>query len=167
MGKTKRALLILGTLLVLLVGGRAIVIKMHPQSDTEAIRQALADSIQASREGRPGGVMDKLSDNISYNGQNEGGYQRDIARYIKTSKPDVEVENMDPVVTGDEATIVSPVQLTLSLLGQSVTKQIKEVTLVFRKEPEREFLIIPTVKWKLAEVRVPDSSVQDLVQLHQ
>jgi len=167
MGKTTKTLLILGTALILLVGGRVMISVMHPQDDKALIRTALADSIQASKDGRPGGVMDKLSDNIKYNGQSGAGYQRDIARYIRTSKPDVEVQNTDPVVSGDEATIVSPVKLTLSLLGQSTSRNLKDVTIVFKKEADHDFLIIPSTRWKLAEVRVPDASVADLVQLPQ
>lgn len=162
MSNATKTFLIMGTLLVLLVGGRVIVGVANPQDDKTLIQQALADSIKASREGRPGGVMEKLSDNIKFNGQNENGNQRDIARYIRESKPDVVVENTDPTINGDEATIVSPVHLSMSMLGQSIDKQMKGVTLVFRKENDRDWLIIPVKKWKLAEVQVPDAAVSEL-----
>jgi hypothetical protein len=164
MGTTTKTLLILGTVLVLLVGGRVMITVTHPQDDKTLIQKALTESIQASKEGRPGGVMDKLSDNIKYNGQNGSGYQRDIARFIKNSKPDIQVENLDPVVSGDEATIVSPVTLTVSMLGQSMSKRVKEVTLVFKKEEDHDFLIIPSTRWKLAEVRAAEGSFADMVQ---
>lgn len=159
-----KAFLALGMLLVLLLGGKVILSVMQPQDDKKLIQDALTESILASKEGRPGGVMDKLSANIKYNNQDVGGNDRDIARYIRDNKPDIVVENIDPEVKGDEATIVSPVSLKLSFLGQSVEKQLKNVTLVFRKESDREFLVFPTTRWKLAEVRVPDASVAGLIQ---
>ncbi len=165
--KKIKALLVVGAMLVLLIGGRVILSVIHPENDADLIKQALTDSIQASKEGRPGGVMDKLSDNISLNGQNEGAFQGDIAHFIKTNKPDIQVENMTPSVTGDEATIVSPVTLTLSFLGQSVSHRIKDVTLLFRKETDHDFLILPTTRWKLAEVRIPNSSLAGFGQLRQ
>jgi hypothetical protein len=164
MGKTTKMFLILGALLVLLMGGRALFYAANPQDDKTLIQKALAESIKASKEGRPGGVMDKLSVNIKYNNENVGSADRDIARYIRSSKPDIELENTIPVVTGDEATIVSPVNLKVALLGQSVSRRLNEVTLVFRKEADRDFLVFPTTRWKLAEVRVPEASVAGLIQ---
>jgi len=137
---------------------------LNPPDDRKLIQEALAESIKASKEGRPGGVMDKLSANIKYNNQDVGGNDRDIARFIRDSKPDIVVESMEPDVKGDQATIVSPVNLTMSMLGQSINRRLNEVTLVFRKEADRDFLIFPTTRWKLAEVRVPDASVAGLVQ---
>ncbi len=164
MGKSTKAFLILGALLVIVIGGRAIYSAMNPQSDTTLIKEALAESIKASREGRPGGVMDKLSDNITYNGTNEGGNSREIARYIKNSKPDVAVDNDEPEIHGNEATIVSPVTLTVSVMGQAMDRRIKDVTLTFKKEDDREWLIFPVKRWKLAEVEVPDSAVAGMIQ---
>ena len=159
--KTK-AFLLFGTILVLLVGGRVIFLSTQHPDDKTLIKQALEESIKASREGRPGGVMDKLSANLKYNGQNAAGAERDIARYIKSSKPEVEVENPDPIISGNEAKIVSPVKLTISMLGQSIERKLKDVTIVFEKEDDREWLVIPVKKWKLAEVQVPEASVSDL-----
>jgi hypothetical protein len=108
--------------------------------------------------------MDKLSVNLKYNDQDVSGADRDIARYIRDSKPDIVVENPEPEIKGDEATIVSPVTMNVSLLGHSMNREFKQVTIVFRKEADREFLIFPSTRWKLAEVRVPDDSVAGLVQ---
>jgi hypothetical protein len=164
MGKSMKVFLALGMLLVLLVAGKVLTTVMRPQDDRKMILDALAESIKATKEGRPGGVMDKLSANIKYNNQDVSGNDRDIARYIRDNKPDIVVENTDPDVKGDEATIVSPVTMKLSFLGQSVDKEMKDVTLIFRKEADRDFLIFPTTRWKLAEVRVPDGSVAGLAQ---
>lgn len=162
MGKTKKTLLFLGVFLVLLIGGRVMLSMAHQESDKSLIQKALADSIKASREGRAGGVMDKLSNQLKFNGAEYGGAGRDISRFIRDSKPDITVENDDPVISGDEGTIVSPVDLKLSMLGQSLDRHLKKVTMVFRKEDARDWLVIPVRKWKLAEVEVSESAVSDL-----
>jgi len=164
MGKATKGLMFLGVLLVLLVGGRAILFVLHPQNDTALIVQALAESIKASKEGRPGGVMDKLSDNLQLNGENESGNQREIARFIRDSRPDVTVDDMTPVVTGDQATIISPVDFKVSVLGVNQDRHLKEVTIIFRKEEDRDWLIFPVKRWKLAEVHVSPSAIADLMQ---
>jgi hypothetical protein len=164
MGTTQKGLLILGTLLVLLIGGRALLTTLNPPNDKALIVEALKESIKASKEGRPGGVMDKLSSNLSYNGENESGNQGQIAKFIKESRPDVTVTQMEPVVTGDEATIHSPVDLKVEMLGFNQKRHLKDVTITFRKEEDHEWLIFPTRKWKLAEVHVPSASVADLFQ---
>jgi hypothetical protein len=38
------------------------------------------------------------------------------------------------------------------------------VTMIFKKESDRAYAVFPTRRWKLAEVRVPDSTVADFVQ---
>jgi hypothetical protein len=162
MGKTKKTLLFLGVFLVLLVGGRVMVGMAHQESDKSLIQKALAESIKASREGRAGGVMDKLSSQLKFNGSDYGSAGRDISRFIRDSRPDITVENDDPVISGDEGTIVSPVDLKLSMLGQSLDRHLKKVTMVFRKEDARDWLVIPVRKWKLAEVEVSESAVSDL-----
>lgn len=106
--------------------------------------------------------MDKLSNQLKFNGAEYGSAGRDISRFIRDSKPDITVENDDPVISGDEGTIVSPVDLKLSMLGQSLDRHLKKVTMVFRKEDARDWLVIPVRKWKLAEVEVSESAVSDL-----
>ena len=134
-------------------------------NDQEQIQLALADSIKASREGRPGGVMDKLSVNLKLNDLDASGNRSQIARYIKENQPDVVVINKTAVITGDEAQIKSPVQLSLNFLGQKMERQLEDVTLVFRRESDRVYLVFPTKKWKLAEVHVPEESVSSFMQM--
>jgi hypothetical protein len=87
-----------------------------------------------------------------------------VANFIKNSRPDVTVENQQAVITGDVATIVSPVRLKLDLLGRTIDKQIDDVTIKFKKEEAMTYLIIPTRKWRLTEVRAPDASVAEFLQ---
>jgi len=71
---------------------------------------------------------------------------------------------MTPVVTGDQATIISPVDFKVSVLGVNQDRHLKEVTIIFRKEEDRDWLIFPVKRWKLAEVHVSPSAIADLMQ---
>jgi hypothetical protein len=149
---------------VALFGIRIVMSRMNQESDQVLIERALAESIQASKEGRPGGVMDKLSKSLKFNELDTSGNRSQIAQYIKQNKPDVTVVNKKAVVSGEEARIISPVNIKIGFLGQGIERELKDVTMVFRKEEDREYLIFPTTKWKLAEVTVPDASVADFLQ---
>lgn len=162
--KLNQVLVVVAVIVVVLIGLRVLMAGGPGVSDQQQIEQALAESIQASKEGRPGGVMDKLSTRLKFNSEDTGGNRNQIAEYIKTNRPDVKVLHKEAVVTGDEARIVSPVTISVNILGQELSKDLKEVTLVFRKEDDHVYLIFPTKKWKLAEVEVPDSTVYDFLQ---
>jgi hypothetical protein len=149
-------------ILVALIAGRIAIGVSHPPSDRQQIEDALQKSIQASKEGRPGGVMDLLGDNLSYNGQNASQDLGQVARFIKNQKPDITVEKPDPIITGDEAQVVSPVDITVSFLGQQKSFNLKDVILVFRREPSRQFLVFPSTRWQLIEVRAQAPASLDL-----
>jgi hypothetical protein len=151
----KKPILIIAAILVVLVGIRAITM-LGGADDKTLVREALDESIKASKEGRPGGVMDKISEKLTVNDQQVASMGM-IANWIKNSKPDVNVLKRDPVIMGETAQITSPVRVQLSLPGGSNFDQtIDGVTLVFAKENATEWLIIPTSKWRLKEVKLPD-----------
>jgi hypothetical protein len=158
----KKPILIVAAILVVLVGVR-VVMGLAPQDDKKLVREALAESIKASKEGRPGGVMDKISDKLVINGEPIVSNPQ-IANWIRNSKPDIVVEKPDPVIVGDEAQITSPVRVTLANpigTGNAMDRTVSDVTLVFVKESATQFLIIPTTKWRLREVKLPDNVVSD------
>lgn len=162
MDKKKIGLFLIG--LALLGGLAQIAMLRKGPSDEEQIRGALKESIQASKEGRSGGVLELLSDQFTINEQTLGG-SRDIARVVRDMKPDVEVENWAPAVRGDSATLITPVKLSLSgLVPMSV--QIPEVRMEFRKEDAMSWLVFPTKKWKLRRVRVSPDSFQRLMSAY-
>ena len=138
------------------------IVSSNPD-DQKLIALALNDAIKAGREGRPGGVLDNLSIHVSVNGADYSGQQRQIADFVKKNNPDVSFENTRAVVTENEAKIVTPAALKLSLLGNNLERKINQVTLVFKKEDDHEWLVIPTRKWKLAEIQVPDTAIADLI----
>ncbi len=147
-------------LLILVVFGIKAVMTMNGPSDEKLVQQALAESIKASREGRPGGVMEYLSDSLKLNDQEPG--KRQIADFIKNSHPDISVSDTEPVIRQSEGTaqINSPVRIKLSFPGgASVDKTIPNVTMKFQREDARVWLVIPTKQWRLVEVTVPQASI--------
>ena len=147
-------------LLVLGVGGRAIYGMINAPDDKTLIKEALADAVKAGKEGRPGSVIDKLSDNFKINGQEPGTNQ--IAKFIRDSRPDVQIKDTDPIVSGDTAQITSDVAVSATILGQPFNQTLKDVQLLFKKESGTDWLIFPTTKWHLSAARVPDSEVTSL-----
>ena len=131
--------------------------------DQTLIKQALDESIKASREGRPGGVMDKLSMNVKVNDQEYSGNSRQIADFIRNSRPDISFTSSKAIITGDEARIISPAHLKTQILTQSIERDLSSVTLVFKREDDREYLVFPVKKWKLTEVKVDPSVVGELM----
>ena len=150
--------------IVVLLGIRVAITSLNAPDDQTQIQTALAESIKASKEGRPGGVMDMLSSNLKLNDMDTSGNRSQIVRYIKENSPDVTVIEKQAVITGDEAQIRSPVDLTLNFLGQKMERRIEDVTMVFKREDDRAYLVFPTKRWKLAEVHIPEESVSLFMQ---
>lgn len=158
--KAKTAVWMVLALVVVLLGLRLTVFAPKPD-DTTLVRAALAESVLASREGRAGGVLDVLSTDFKVNEDQVGNYRRDIAKFIRDSRPDLEVTNQDVLVneTDGTARIVSPVHVKIDFLGQKRDFTLKEVTMVFRKEDARNYLVIPTRKWRLVQAFVPTEAL--------
>lgn len=129
------------------------------ETDEQQIDKALKNSIQASKEGRAGGVLEYLSRDFALNEQKFSGMQ--ISQRIKESKPNVEVLNPKPTIgTDGTATIESPVKLSLSL--PPISLDLQKVTITFEREDARRMLFFPTKQWRMKEVRVSDETYQEL-----
>ena len=153
---------------VAITGVAAFVIKYalaQGVSDQALIKQTLDTAVKASRDGQPGGVLDKLSFHVKLNGTDYSGSQRNIADYIKKSQPDITFQNTKPVVTGDEATMISDADMKIDFLGRKLDRHIEKIKLVFHREDDREWLIIPTKTWKLAEVQVPETALANIMDV--
>ena len=159
MSKATRVLIAL--IIVAILGFGAFVMLGRPDDQT-MIQQALAESIKASREGRPGGVMDKLSLNVKVNDEEYKGNSQQIADFIRKSRPEVSFSNTKAIITGDEARIISPAHLKAQILTQTMERDLSSVTLVFKREDDRAYLVFPVKNWKLAEVRVDPSVIGEL-----
>ena len=149
--------LIILTLVVLAVGGRFIYGAMNHPDDKTLIKQALADAIQASKEGQAGSVVDKLTENFRVNDVRTGTSK--IAELVKNNHPVVDVKETDPIVSGDSAQITSDVSLHVSVLGQSFDRNLNDVQLLFKKETGTDWLIFPATRWRLAAARIPSDQM--------
>ena len=160
MGKSGKTLIAVVIAIAVVFGIRVALTLSANGDDRKMISQALSEAVKASREGRPGGVAELLSDSLKVNNVDVGRSQSQISQFIREQKPEVVVQNSTPQITGDEARIVSPVELDLGLLGK---RNLSEVTLIFKKEDSTAFLLFPTRKWRLTEVRAPDTAVTELM----
>lgn len=132
-------------------------------SDRDQIQAALNESIEAGKEGRSGSIIDLLSAQFEVNGYQPGS--REISRMVKEFKPDVEVLEPEPTISGDTAEMNSPVNLKLTF---PVPKsfQIDDVKFKFEREPSTTMLIFPAKKWKLRSVELPADVVSQLGDLN-
>lgn len=156
-------LILLGLALVLLVGRVGLGFLRAPD-DAQLIREALAEATKAAREGRPGGVLENISQEVSLNGQSYGGSvnTREIADRIRKASPDLQLKNTNATVTGDEARVVTPASLSLGFLNARISIPFEKVTITLKKEEDRDFLIIPTHRWRVTGIEISDEEAQRL-----
>lgn len=130
-------------------------------SDKDLISEALKESIKASREGRPGGVMEYLSGSLKYN-QESVSDRGSVADYIKMARPDVIVEDPRPTITGDTATITSPVTVSMEVGPMSFPMRIERAVITFSKETGRKYLILPAPVWRITSISAPEVDMSQL-----
>lgn len=150
-----------GVVLLLMVGKVGLGFLNQPDDKT-LIVEAVKEAQKASREGRPGGVLDFLSLNLNFNGAETGSGRSQIADYIKNQKPDIEFTSLNPQVFGETARIESPAKVKIGIAAFSTDVTIPNTVIELKKEVSREWFIIPTKKWKITEIR---ASVTDLPSL--
>ena len=127
---------------------------MNQPDDKTLITEAITEAQKASREGRPGGVLDFLNlRDLKFNDMDIPGAGGDIANYIKNQKPDIQFAKIEPIVTGDDARIESPATVSVSILSFSKEVPIPNVIIKLKRETDREWLFIPKKKWKITEIR--------------
>ena len=92
MDKRIRTTLIVAGIAGVLLVARAM---LFGPSDRELIDAAVKESVLASREGRPGGVLEYLSNSFTLNSES-GLDRKEISRFIKSGKPEVVIRNPQP-----------------------------------------------------------------------
>jgi hypothetical protein len=153
----RKALILAAAAVALLLVGLRFAIS--GPSDRELIKEAVRESIEASKDGRPGGVLEYLSSGFEINDQAPGRF--DISKFVRESRPDVEVLNLEPVITGNDATIRSSVRVRMKFMGQDFDQTFEDVTIVLRREPARRYLVIPSSQWRIVQVQAPTTNVAD------
>lgn len=156
-----RAWVVGGSLLVLLLAGLIQVLLASGPSDEKLIREALQESLQAGKEGRPGGVVELLSDQLRFNDEVTPN-KRQIAEFVRDSRPEVSVSERSLEVRGDHALMVADVSVRLATpFGISLDRTFQDVQLQFRREPATRLLVLPDRRWRLYRVLAPDANVSD------
>lgn len=131
----------------------AVLVKVFAfgPSDKEMIQAALDESLSAARDGKPSPVLDYLSSQFEINGQRIAD-RPEIARVVRTARPKITVQNREPQIMGDTATIVSSVQVDADYLGFTMNQTIPNVTIRFKKESGTRYVVVPYPKWRIIGV---------------
>ncbi|MCU0316373.1 MAG: hypothetical protein MUC92_07255 [Fimbriimonadaceae bacterium] len=124
-------------------------------SDSVKIKKALGEQLDGAKEGKPGPVLDYLSRGFKY-GDFEMVDRSEVAKVIRMVKPDIEVLQMDPIITGDKATIVSPVRLKADLGPFPMNTTLPQVTITFVRETGTMYGVLPTSVWRMSSVQAED-----------
>jgi hypothetical protein len=156
----KKAIGIGALALLVLVGVRVAMDLSSRQDDRQLIRQALASATESSKAGQPGGALDLLSKKLTMNSESMPVDRQTVAKFIRDQKPVVEVEKVEPQIIGEEGRVITPVSLSLGIFGE---KTLPNVTMIFAKEDDRLYGIIPVKKWRMTEIRVPQESWTSLI----
>ncbi len=140
-------------LIVVAVLGLFATLALTGPTDEQLIQEALQQSIQASREGKPGGVLEYLSRSLTYNDAPVGD-RSEIAQFIRNSKPDVQVLDPKPRIEGDKAAIVSPVTVSMQLGPFQGEQRLDRVRITFTREMGTRWIVVPAPKWRVSDIVV-------------
>lgn len=157
-----KKVLAIGGLVVALIAVLVLRSTLFGPSDKQLIDTAIKESIQASREGRPGGVLEFLSQSFTINEQ-EPGSRRNIAQFIKQSKPEVSLAAYEPVIQGDSATIVTDATVNIDYVGMKMDGTLSNVRIVLQKEQGTKWLVLPDKQWRIVSVTAPQETVDQLL----
>lgn len=141
---------------VVLVAALVGIFYATAPSDEELIEQALEDAIIASKEGKPGGVLEHLSRSFVYDGQQVFDWN-EVSQFIKVAKPEIEIDADRPQIDGDQAIIVAHIEFKMGFQALSIDNSIDNVEIRFGKESGTRWLIFPSPQWKITEVSAPGS----------
>ncbi len=131
----------------------AVVIKVFAfgPDDKQMIQAALDESLAAAKDGKPSPVLDYLSSKFEINGERMAD-RPEIARIVRTARPNIVVQNREAQITGDSAMIISSVNVDADYLSFSMNQTIPNVKIKFAKESGTRFLVLPYPKWRIVGV---------------
>lgn len=125
-------------------------------SDEQLVREALYESIEASRNGQPGGVMEHLSRSITFN-EIPVENRQDVANFIRNSRPSVNLLTQDAPIRfeGSTAEMVADFHVVVAFGFVSIDQAINGVQVRFRRETATRWLVLPASRWRISEIRAP------------
>lgn len=144
------ALIIFG---IVAVGGILLAVFSSPP-DEELIVQSLQEMADASESGRPGGVLDHLSRSAQFNDipMDDRG---EVADVVRKMKPRVEFGAIEPVISGEQAIVTTPVTIGYGIGPVKGEQTIDDMVITLRKETGVKWFILPSPVWRVVEVDAP------------
>lgn len=139
---------------IALIGLVTLFIVTAP-TDEQLIREALDESVLASREGRPNPVLDNLARTFTWNSQTVGIDRSEVSRIVRLGKPEIDLGQYRPEIQGAEATIVTDVHFKMDYQGYRVDKTLPGVEIKLRRVSGTRWLVLPSSRWKIYEVKAP------------
>ena len=120
----------------------AVLVKVFAfgPDDKQMIQAALDESLAAAKDGKPSPVLDYLSSKFEINGERMAD-RPEIARIVRTARPDIKVQTREPQISGDTAVIVSSVNVDADYLSFSMNQTIPNVKIKFAKESDRKSVV--------------------------
>lgn len=119
-------------------------------SDQVLIKQALDAAVADAREGKTGKVMELLSSKAMFAGADIP--RGEVGNYIKNAKPDFTIITPTPIIEGDKAVIVSPVDVSLKVAIVSTPPVRINSRIELTKEKHMSFFLVPTSSWKITKI---------------
>ncbi|MCH8273443.1 MAG: hypothetical protein IH851_01470 [Armatimonadetes bacterium] len=138
----------------LLVGFNVVAVMIKP-GDDEQLRRAMEEMRQASLDGKPGGVLQRLSESFELRTAPDEIAQNPrsmIARFIRDADiSELTFSDITTEVEGDTAIVRCNLKTDLTYQGYS-WRMDSPIAVEFRREVERRLFVIPEGKWKVVEV---------------
>lgn len=152
MAETKKVVAGFLGLAVVLVGVKVGLAMMNQKDDATLINEAVNQAVLASKEGKPGGVMEFLSANLKFNGTEVASDKGRIANFVKNSKPEFEFASLTPQIFDTNARIETAAKMKIGILKFTQDVEIPKVIIHLEKEEDREWLIIPKRTWRITNI---------------
>lgn len=140
-----------------LLGGIFAKVWFDVPSDPVLIEEALREATKNGKEGKPGGVLDYLAGGFKI-----GGFEpnaADVSDFVRNQKPEVTILEPRPIIRGDVAEIVSPVEIKFGIGNLGTSQKVNDVRVILHKESGFRYGIFPCPRWKIVEVSAKDASL--------
>jgi hypothetical protein len=147
---------------VIVIFSLIVVLNRPKESDSAQIVDALNASIQASKDGKAGGVLDKLSSAFEVN--NARIPSDKIVAFVKRLRPDISVDDPKPILKGDDAEIISTVHVEGTFMGLHPSADLKGVIINFHRETTYKWLIVPEATWHMTSIQLSPDGLSDVEQ---
>lgn len=139
--------------LAIVVGGNIVGVLMKP-GDEAQIREAIETMREASLKGRPGGVLEYLSDSFQSE-WTEGDYdgfvnpKAEVARFLRQARVTrIQLSDLAIKIDGDKAQVTCSMDADFEVAAMKSSYQ-GPLQLMMKKEPTKRLFIIPDPTWKV------------------